>query len=275
MSANAPRVRNESTLTTKLVSGYTGVSITGVSIPELNDSSVEAVRQLISKHCVAVFPNQHIRPREQVAFLSRLGPVIVTPGVEPHPEFENVNVVANRGDPDKPFSGGFHTDTCFVENPPSFTSLSAIEVPEHGGDTIFCNQYLAYDALSDVMKRWLKGLRLKHVASGLDRPEAVPDPVWHPAVRTNPVTGRKALYVTYSSRCIEAEGMTKVEGETLIALLYQNSLMPHAMYRHRWNVGDFVIWDNRCTLHVAVYDHGEQPRTLYRVMCAGERPYEG
>ena len=275
MSANAPRVENDATLTTERMSGYTGVSITGVSTPTLSDSLVEQVRQLISQYCVAVFPNQCLRPQDQVAFVSRLGRVIVTPGVDLHPEFEKVHVVANRGDPDKPFSGGFHTDTCFVNNPPSFTSLNAVEVPEHGGDTIFCNQYLAYDSLSAVMKGWLKGLRLKHVASGLDRPEEVPDPVWHPAVRTNPVTGRKALYVTYASRCIEAEGMTKRESATLISMLYENSLQPHAMYRHRWSVGDFVIWDNRCTLHAAVYDHGEQPRKLYRVMCEGERPYEG
>ena len=123
------------------------------------------------------------------------------------------------------------------------------------------------------MKRWLTGLRLKHIASGLDHPEQVPDSVWHPAVRTNPVTERKALYVTYASRCIEAEGMNKIEGEAIINLLYHNSLVPHAMYRHRWSIGDFVIWDNRCTLHAAVYDYGSQPRKLYRVMCKGERPY--
>ena len=256
------------------MSGYTGVSITGVSLPELSDDSVEEIRRLVSEYCVAVFPQQFLKPKDQVTLLSRLGPIMVTPGVDLHPEFDNVHVVANRGSPTKPVSGGFHTDTCFVENPPSFTSLSAIEVPEHGGDTIFCNQYLAYDALSDVMKGWLIGLRLKHVASGLDHPEQVPGSVWHPAVRTNPVTQRKALYVTYASRCIEAEGMNKAEGEAIISLLYQNALVPHAMYRHRWRVGDFVIWDNRCTLHAAVYDYGDQPRKLYRVMCQGERPYE-
>ena len=118
-----------------------------------------------------------------------------------------MHVVRNRGNSQQPVSGGFHTDTCFVEKPPSYSSLNGIEIPRHGGDTIFCNQYLAYDSLSDVMKGWLKGLRLKHVVSGTARPEAVPNPVWHPAVRTNPVTGRKALYVTYAARCIEAEGV--------------------------------------------------------------------
>ena len=137
-----------------------------------------------------------------------------------------------------------------------------------------CIRDRAYDTLSDVMKGFLKGLRFKHVVSGTDHPGAVPDPVWHPAVRTHPITERKALYVTFAARCIEAEGMTAEEGANLISFLYRHSCKDHAMYRHRWSVGDFVMWDNRCSLHAAVYDHGDQPRTLYRVMSGGEKPYE-
>lgn len=275
MAATADRILETAPFDTQLMSGYTGIRIDGVAIPQLTDAQVETVRRLIAERCVAVFPRQFLTPEDHVAFIARLGPVTVTPGVNLHPEYADVHVVANRGDPDKPVSGGFHTDTCFVAKPPAFTSLSAVEVPDHGGDTIFANQYLAYDSLSAVMKRWLVGLRLKHVVSGTERPEEVPNPVWHPAVRTNPVTGRKALYVTYAARCIEAEGMTTAEGKMLIDFLYQHSLQQHAMYRHRWTQGDFVIWDNRCSLHAAVYDHGDQPRTLYRVMCEGEAPYEG
>jgi taurine dioxygenase len=270
MSANARELSDAGALDVQRMSGYTGVSITGRAIRDMTDGDVKEVQRLTSEYCVAVLPEQFLTPGEQLAFVARLGPITVTPGVDLHPDFDNVHIVANRGEPGKPVSGGFHTDTCFVEKPPAYTSLSAVDIPDHGGDTVFCNQYVAYDGLSPVMK----GLRLKHVVSGTARPEAVPDPVWHPAVRTNPVTGRKALYVTYAARCIEAEGMTKSEGDALINLLYQHSLANHAMYRHRWSPGDFVIWDNRCSLHAAVYDHGEQARTLYRVMCEGERPYE-
>ncbi len=261
-------------LEAELMTGRTGVRITGISIPEMTDEQTEEVRRLVSEYCVGIFPDQHLTPIEQRDFLSRLGKVTVTPGVNMRTEYEMVHKVANRGDVTHPVSGGFHTDTCFVEKPPSFSSLNAIEVPKHGGDTIFCNQYMAYDSLSDVMKGWLKGLRLKHVVSGTDRPEECPDPIWHPAVRTHPVTGRKALYVTFADRCIEAEGMTPTEGRTLIDFLYRHSLKDHAMVRHRWRVGDFVMWDNRCALHAAVYDHGDQPRVLYRVMCEGEKPFE-
>lgn len=274
MAATANSIAREPNMSAQLLSGHTGVRITGISIPDMTDEQIEEVRRLVSEYCVAVFPDQHLGPEDHVAFIARFGPVTVTPGTDLHPDYENVNVVANRGEAERPVSGGFHTDTCFVAKPPSYTSLNAIEVPEHGGDTVFANQYLAYDSLSDVMKGWLTGLRFKHVVSGTPRPEAVPDPVWHPAVRTNPVTGRKALYVTFAARCIEAEGMTPKEGENLITFLYQHSLAQHAMYRHRWQVGDLVMWDNRCALHAAVYDHGDQPRTLYRVMCEGEQPYE-
>lgn len=274
MVATPGSVTKDSTINSELMSGYTGVRITDVAITDMTDDQIEEVRQLVSTYCVAVFPDQFLRPEDHVAFIARFAPITVTPGVDLHPDYANVHIVANRGESDRPISGGFHTDTCFVERPPSYTSLNAIEVPSHGGDTVFANQYMAYDSLSNVMKDWLKGLRFKHVVSGTERPEEVPNPVWHPAVRTNPVTNRKALYVTFAARCIEAEGMTKKEGESLISFLYQHSLAQHAMYRHRWQPGDLVMWDNRCTLHAAVYDHGKQPRTLYRVMCEGEQPYE-
>ena len=261
-------------LNIELLTGHTGVRITGIAIPDMTDEHVEEIRELVSSYCVGVFPGQFLAPLQQREFIARFGKVTVTPGVDMRTEFDMVHRVANRGDPDNPVSGGFHTDTCFVERPPSFSSLSAVEVPEHGGDTIFCNQYMAYDSLSSVMKEWLKGMRFLHRVSGTDRPEACPEPIWHPAVRTHPVTGRKSLYVTYGDRCIEAEGMKPAEGRNLIDFLYRHSLKDHAMYRHRWHVGDFAMWDNRCALHAAVYDHGDQPRVLHRVMCEGEKPVE-
>jgi taurine dioxygenase len=124
------------------------------------------------------------------------------------------------------------------------------------------------------MKGWLDGLRFKHVVTGTKRPEDVPDPVWHPAVRTNPVNGRKSLYVTLPQRCVAAEGMTPEESKALISFLYDHSQSMHGMYRHNWTVGDLVMWDNRCSLHAAVPDHKGEKRILYRVMCEGETPYE-
>ena len=265
----------EPTIQADVIGGQTGVCITGCQLASLTDDQLAEIQNLISTYCVAVFPGQFLTPEAQLRFMGRLGPIMMTPGNDPHPEYADIQIVKNRGSAGTLTSGPFHTDTCFVKRPPSYSSLNGIEVPEQGGDTVFLNQYLAYENLSQVMQGLLAGLRFKHVVSGTDRPEAVPDPVWHPAVRTIPVTARKALYVTMPIRCIEAEGMTPAEGEHLIAFLYEHSQQLHTMYRHRWWRGDFVVWDNRCSLHAAVADHGDRPRTLYRVMCQGEQPYEG
>tara|TARA_Y100001934_G_scaffold120178_1_gene146951 strand:- start:185 stop:1021 length:837 start_codon:yes stop_codon:yes gene_type:complete len=270
VESNVSRVAG---LHAELLTGHTGVRITGTPIPEMSDAQVAEVQRLVSEYCVGAFPDQFLGPRDHVQFMARFGEVMITPGVDSHPDHPDVNVVANPGS-GGPKSGGFHTDTCFVDRPPAYTSLSGVEVPDHGGDTLFANQYLAYETLSDVMRGWLAGLRLQHVVTGTARPEEVPNPVWHPAVRTNPVTGRKALYVTLIERCHEAEGMTSGEARHLLEFLYRHSHAQHAMYRHRWQVGDFVMWDNRCALHAATYDHGDQPRTLYRVMVEGEVPFE-
>ena len=260
-------------LRAELLTGQTGVRITGVAVDDMTDAQIEAVRRLVSTYCVAVFPDQFVTPQQHVAFVRRFHPITFTPGEDRHLDWPDVHVIARPGN-DLPPINGFHTDTCFVERPPSYTSLAAVELPPTGGDTVFANLYIAYEGLSPVMQRWLSGLRFKHVVTGTKRPEEVPNPVWHPALRTNPVTGRKALYVTLPMRCIEAEGMTQREGKNLIAFLYEHAQNIYAMYRHRWQPGDLVMWDNRCTLHAGVYDHGDAPRTLYRVMCEGERPFE-
>ena len=274
MATAAANLAQGEVIHAELLTGHTGVRITGVAVTDMSDAQLEEAKRLISTYCVGVFPGQFLGPEDQVRFVARFDPITFTPGEDEHPDWPKVHVIARPGNA-QPSINGFHTDTCFVERPPSYTCLSAIELPELGGDTVFANQYLAYDSLSPVMKEWLEGMRFKHVVSGTKRPEEVPNPVWHPAVRTNPVTGRKALYVTLLQRCIEAEGMTPQEGSNLISFLYQHSQNIYTMYRHRWQPGDLVMWDNRCTLHAGVYDHGDQPRTLYRVMCEGEQPFEG
>ncbi len=258
----------------EIMTGRTGVSITGIPICDMTEKHIKIVGKLVSEFCVAVLPNQHLKPEEHIAFFKRFGPLMTTPGFDCHPEWPEIQLAKKRGGRGEILSGPFHTDTCFVAKPPSYSSLNAAKVPKHGGDTVFLNQYLAYESLSDVMKGWLKGLKFKHVVYGIDRPEEVPDPVWHPAVRTNPVTRRKSLYITMPMRCVEASGMSREEGNALISFLYEHSQKLHTMYRHRWSPGDLLMWDNRCSLHAAVADHEAQTRILHRLMCQGEVPSE-
>ncbi len=268
-----PDIDNCKLVQAELLTGQTGVRLTGVDIPEMTDDQLAEVKGLISQYCVAVLPNQFISPDEHLAFVGRFDPITFTPGNDPHPEWPDIHVVNLASTSTLPPMNGFHTDTSFVERPPSYTSLSPQKLPARGGDTVFTNQYMAYEALSPVMKKMLTGLRLKHVVSHVTRPEDAPDPVWHPAVRTHPITGRKALYLTQPQRCFEAEGMKPRESANLIEFLYAHSQHIYAMYRHRWQPGDFVIWDNRCSMHGGVFDHGEDERIMHRVMCQGEKPY--
>lgn len=259
----------------RLLTGSTGVEITDIGLGSATDDDIEEIRRLVAEFCVAVFPEQHLEPAAQVAFAKRLGPLLWTPGEEPHPEFPDILQFANEGKAAHR-TGVFHTDTCFIAEPPSFTMLSAVVSPAHGGDTLFSNQYLAYDALSPAWRDLLDQRRVRHIPSGVANPDEVPtEPVWHPAVRRHPVSGRLALYTTMPARNVEIEGMTEEESSLIISFLYDQAHGIDRIYRHRWSTGDLVMWDNRCTQHAAVHDHGDQTRIMNRVMVAGEIPIRG
>lgn len=259
----------------RLLTGSTGVEITDIQVAEASDQEIEDIRQLVGDFCVAAFPGQHLHPTDQVAFAKRFGPLLWTPGEEENTEFPDILQFANEGRAAHR-TGVFHTDTCFIAEPPSFTMLSAVVAPEHGGDTLFSNQYLAYDALSPAWRELLDRRQVRHVPSGVANPDEVPtDPVWHPAVRRHPVTGRLALYTTLPDRNVEIEGMSDDETALIITFLYEQAHAIDRIYRHRWSTGDLVMWDNRCTQHAAVHDHGDQTRIMNRVMVAGEAPTRG
>ncbi|QBY55252.1 TauD/TfdA family dioxygenase (plasmid) [Cupriavidus oxalaticus] len=169
----------------------------------------------------------------------------------------------------------WHYDAPHTPVPPKITMLSAQVVPV-GGDTMWCNQYLAYDRLTPVMQRMLQGLRVHFRAVRLARSQGVcesdvPSAV-HPMVRTHPETGRKALYIGHPDNVLGIEGMTEAEARPLLNFLYEHSTQPDNIYRHMWRVGDALMWDNRCTMHYAVHDYGNHERLLNRVTLKGEVP---
>jgi len=162
--------------------------------------------------------------------------------------------------------------------------LYAIEVPPYGGDTLFANQYLAYDTLSEGMKRMLGGLRAVHSDRKVAGPRAGvnqgrstrarDDDGWretvnvHPVVRTHPETGRKLLYVN-ASYTVGFEGMTEEESAPLLAFLLEHGHRPEFTCRFRWATGSVAFWDNRCTKHLAIHDAGPFRRLMRRVQIAG------
>jgi taurine dioxygenase len=158
--------------------------------------------------------------------------------------------------------GDWHTDNSHLPVAAAASLLQAIELPSVGGDTMFCNMYRAYDTLSDGMKKLLEPLQGVHAQTravyDLSTPERAEES-WkkfpaasHPAVRVHPETGRNALYVNRQVRLFV--GMTSAESKPLIDYLTDHAVRPQNVYRHAWKVGDLVMWDNRCTLHMALGD---------------------
>lgn len=278
--------------------GPAGAEIRGVDLAQpLSDAAFGEIEHAFHKHMVIFFRDQHLTPEQQIGFSRRFGPLEIhvlkqylLPG---YPEVLRLsNAKDERGEfiglPD----GGqtWHTDTSYRAKPSRASVLYSLEIPhdETGrplGDTLWSNTAAAYDALPDAMKRRLDGLKAIHYygkrarvvnsprAQLTSEQRAATPEVHHPVVRTHPYTGRKALYV-FEGECVGITGMPEMEALALIKELHEHCLQPQFIYRHRWAVGDVVMWDNCQSLHFAVADY-ELPRRrlLHRTTIEGGIPF--
>jgi alpha-ketoglutarate-dependent taurine dioxygenase len=182
------------------------------------------------------------------------------------------------------FGGVWHSDTAYLDEPPMASMLVAREIPPAGGDTLFANMYMAYDALSDGMKRMLEGLQAVNSSSKADasrtREDRMKDSARevkkeyvaaHPVVRVHPETGRKALYVNVA-HTVKFDGLTDEESAPLLRFLFEHQVRPELTCRFRWQPGSIAFWDNRCAQHNAINDYAGHKRLLHRITLAGERP---
>jgi taurine dioxygenase len=231
-----------------------GVTVTGLRIEDADDAAVTRLRRLLAEHGVAVLPDQHADDDAFVAFLRRFGALTFTVGETPVPGFPDLNVISNVGRTTPPRSV-FHVDTSYVRNPPAYTALRAVQIPARGGETLFTNQYRAFDTLPGDVRARLDGRTIRHVVTGLDLDGDAETEAEHPVFRRHPVSGRTALYLSTPQRCVAVSGMDDAEARETIARLYEHSTAPDNTYRHAWRPGDVVIWDNRCVLHRA--DHAD------------------
>lgn len=242
---------------------------TGTAIPRAPNDPMAAAKAAALHGVVQVVPPPTC-PQALVGFLSAIGPLMFTDGETPAPEAPDLNVVTNAGRKTKPKSV-FHSDTSYDPEPPSFSALIAIEVPEAGGATLFTDQYRALEALDNDMRAMLAGATVLHGPTDVPPAEAVR----HPLIRRNPVSGRDALFLTSLSRCQKLRLACGTDRSDLIEYLYNHSLSFQPPKRHRWRAGDVVLWDNRCTLHAADHSAVVGRRTLYRGLVRGERPVAG
>jgi taurine dioxygenase len=270
------------------IAGGCGAEIDGVGIgDDLDDATIGEIRDALNRHCVIFFRNQEFDAAQHKAFARRFGDIFVHPNYRGMQDDDEI-VMVRREPGDQHIVGeDWHADTTMVEAPPMGAILYAIEVPPFGGDTCFANQCLAYDALSDGMKRMLEGLRAVHSDRMVAGPQAGrnahrstkvrEDTAWretvstHPVVRTHPETGRKLLFVNHSYT-VGFEGMTEAESRPLLGYLMEHGHRPEFTCRFGWEKDSVAFWDNRSVKHLAVNDSGPYRRLMRRVQIAGERP---
>jgi taurine dioxygenase len=270
------------------IAGALGAEIGGVNLAEdLSDQVIADIRQALLDHCVIFFRDQEFDVDRHKAFARRFGEIFIHPnfrGTQADPEV--VNVVRNPGDA-RIVGEKWHHDTTMVEEPPMGAVFYAIEVPPYGGDTLFANQYLAYETLSPALRALVDGLRVKHTDIRIAGPQAAvsksratavrEDADWretinfHPAAITHPETGRRALFVNHS-HCVAFEGMTEEESKPLLDYLMDHGQRPEFTCRFRYEPGSVVFWDNRCVKHMAVNDAGPFRRVARRIQIQGGVP---
>jgi len=256
------------------LTGSVGALVEGVNLNEPVDrATFEVLHQAFLDAGVLVWRGQHLRPDAHVAFAQMWGTPAqnnpLDPSVPGYPGLIQVTKIPKA----TASTEAWHSDSIYTKVPPKISILSSVVVP-HGGDTMWCNQYSSYDRLSPTMQRMLEGLRVRFTGLRLARMrgiDAIPEAV-HPMVRTHPETRRRALYVGHPDTAQQIEGMTIAESRPLLDFLYEHSTTPDNVYRHMWQVGDVVMWDNRCTMHYAVHDYGEAERVLNRITLQGEVP---
>jgi taurine dioxygenase len=257
------------TVTLRPLSGTLGVQVEGIDVRTVDDSTVGELGELLTRHHLLLFRNQDITPRQHAAFAARFGPLSVHPrlkAIDDAPELIEVF------DPTNPIATTWHQDQTFLPCPPSATMLAARVLPPAGGDTMFANQHAAFEALSPAMQGIVAGLRAVHRRVARDGEGRVVehDEAVHPVAPRHPVTGRRALFVN-RDYTVAIDGFTAAESAALLEFLYTNSSRPEFTCRHRWDMGDVIVWDNRSLLHCVVGD-ATGPRLLHKATMAGDSP---
>ena len=268
------------------IAGALGAEVHGVDLAKpLDAMTIAEIRRAFLENLVIFFRGQELTLAQYMDFARILGTPVEYPFVKGMPGFPHVIEVKKLEHEKSNFGGIWHSDTAYLDEPPMGSMLLAREVPPYGGDTLFANQYLAYETLSDGMKALLQKLEGVNTSAKADvsktredriksdgRDEAKKDyAAEHPVVRTHPETGRKALYINVAHTARFA-GMTDEESAALLKYLFQHQVRPEFTCRFSWQPGSIAFWDNRCAQHNPVNDYHGFRRVMHRITLAGERP---
>lgn len=239
-----------------------GATVRGLDLDAgLDEGVVAELRTAWFAHLVLFFPGLHVRDDQHLALGTVFGDLAATS--QRGDDYRDQQTAGPNGeilvlDSEKTRANAWHTDVTFTAKPPAGALLSMQTCPARGGDTLWSNQYAAYEALSRPVKQLIEPLRAVHGRPGMTGTST------HPMVTVHPETGRKALFVNrgWTTRI---EGLSIIESQGILAMLFDHSEKPEFTVRWSWTAGDAALWDNRCTQHYAVDDYGTAARVLHRV----------
>jgi taurine dioxygenase len=268
------------------IAGALGAEISGVDLSLGVTAALAAeIRQAFLTHQVIFLRNQNLTPSQFLGFAQAMGEPIEYPFVKGLDGFPYIIEVKKLEHEKVNFGGIWHSDTTYLDVPPMGSMLLSREVPPFGGDTLFANQYLAYESLSDTMKHLLDGLvgisssakadvsktREDRIKSDGKAAAAQEYRAEHPVVRTHPETGRKALYVNVAHTA-GIMGMADEESAPILDFLFAHQVKPEFTCRFAWEPNTIAFWDNRCTQHNPVNDYHGFRRVMHRITLKGDKP---
>ena len=247
-------------------------------------ADVDAIKDAFATYSVLAIRDQNLTPEEHIEFAEAIGTININrffKALDTHP---NIAIVLKEADQKGAIGEEWHTDHSYDVEPALGSILSAIEMPEVGGDTVFSSMAAAYDALSDKFKERLDGLSAWHGtehafvtspaakkarAEGRLGSNVVPEPdVLHPLVIRHPLSGRHCIYVN-PGFTTGIDGMSKLESDAFLGGIYAHCQKPEFQCRVRWREGDLTMWDNRATWHKAINDYHGHRRYMHRITIEG------
>ncbi|MBO6784812.1 MAG: TauD/TfdA family dioxygenase [Alphaproteobacteria bacterium] len=274
------------TITVRPVTTALGAEIEGVDLSgPLDAETVQALRQALLDHLVIFFRDQDLTADQYLAFAHAIGEPMEYPFVKGLPGASLITPVVKEADEETNFGGVWHSDTAYLDEPPMATMLLARETPPYGGDTMFANQQLAYERLSDGLRDILDGLtainssvRADGIRTRVDKDVPVLEDgnssgyeAEHPVVRTHPESGRKSLYVN-RGHTVNFVGMTEEESLPILNYLFEHQIRDEFTCRFRWRPGSLALWDNRSALHYPLNDYHGHRREMHRITLRGDKP---
>ncbi|MDF3863226.1 taurine dioxygenase [Pseudomonas denitrificans (nom. rej.)] len=276
------------TLSIEPISPALGAIVSGVRLADpLDDAAQRQIEQALLNHHVLFFRDQPLTPAQQANLAARFGDLHIHPIYPSSPEQREV-IVLDTAVTDVRDNAIWHTDVTFLETPALGAVLAAKQLPPYGGDTLWASGIAAFEALSKPLQQLLDGLTATHDISKsfpqerfgatdadlarLEEARKKNPPRSHPVIRTHPVTGRKALFVSdgFTTRINELE---PAESRAILDLLFAHFARPEFTVRWRWKENDVAFWDNRVTQHYAVDDYRPQRRVMHRATILGDKPF--